>query len=433
VTPGVRVVLDARPLQAPDRAPATAAYLDALLTAFDADPLPGESFAFLLQSDLDDPTERFTNLVVVGRRLLPPTRLLRSGALTVDPFLLGGASLGAAWRAERQGAAGAVYHAVGGAVPLFSRVPTVVTLLDLAAWELPHAFQRGATVRFGQRLRAQLLRDAAAVIVGTDAVAAAARRLLRIRRARIHIVPLAPRDEFRAAARSAAVAALAAADANPGGHSEGTGADHRAERERLGLPARYFVYSGRYDARHDLATLLRALADLAAAGRPAVLPADVPWPPRVLLVGAPPDDRAALARAAAREGVGDTLAYAPALEPARLATLVAGARAALLPVVSEAAGLPVIEAVAAGTPVVASAVGALPEIVGSAGILVEPRDSRRLAVALATAWADDRVHGRLAAAARERAEADERTWRDVARDTRAVYAAAGVPRSERAA
>jgi glycosyltransferase involved in cell wall biosynthesis len=432
VTPGVRVILDARPLQAPDRAPATAAYLDALLAAFDADPLAGESFAFLLQSDLDDPTERFTNLAVVGRRLLPPTRLLRSGALTVDPFLLGGASLGAAWRAERQGAAGAVYHTVGGAVPLFSRVPTVVTLLDLAAWELPHAFQRGTAVRFGQRLRAQLLRDATAVIVGTDAVASAARRLLRIRRDRLHVVPLAPREEFRAAAQGGA-RRLTAAEETPGRWSAGTGEDHRAERERLGLPERYFVYSGRYDARHDLATLLRALADLGAAGRPPVLPDDVPWPPRVLLVGAPPDDRAALARAAAREGVGDTLAYAPALEPARLAALVAGARAALLPVVSEAAGLPVIEALAAGTPVVASAVGALPELVGAAGILVEPRDPGRLGVALATIWADDRVHGRLAATARERSEADRRTWLDVARDTREVYAAAGVPRSERAA
>jgi glycosyltransferase involved in cell wall biosynthesis len=429
VTPGVRVVLDARPLQAPERAPVTAAYLDALLAAYDADPLAGESFAFLLQSDLDDPTDRFTNLTVVGRRMLPPTRLLRSGALTIDPFLLGGASLGAAWRAERQGAAGAVYHAVGGAVPLFSRIPTVVTLLDLAAWELPHAFQRGATVRFGQRLRAQLLREAAAIIVGSDAVAGAARRLLRIRRDRIHVVPLAPREEFRAAAARHA----GAAGDSPGRRSEGVGEDHRAERERLGLPARYFVYSGRYDARHDLATLLRALADLAAAGRPAVLPEDVPWPPRVLLIGAPPDDRAALARAAAREGVGETLAYAPALEPARLATLVAGARAALMPALSEAAGLPVIEALAAGTPVVASAVGALPELVGPAGILVEPRDAGRLGVALATIWADDRVHGGLAAAARERSEANRRTWLDVASETRAVYAAAGVPRSERAA
>ena len=50
---GVRVVLDARPLQEPERAPLTAAYLDGLLGAFDAAPLAGESFALLLRSDLD--------------------------------------------------------------------------------------------------------------------------------------------------------------------------------------------------------------------------------------------------------------------------------------------------------------------------------------------------------------------------------------------
>ena len=40
--PGVRVVLDARPLQEPDRAPLTALYLDGLLGAFNAAPLSGE-------------------------------------------------------------------------------------------------------------------------------------------------------------------------------------------------------------------------------------------------------------------------------------------------------------------------------------------------------------------------------------------------------
>jgi glycosyltransferase involved in cell wall biosynthesis len=182
------------------------------------------------------------------------------------------------------------------------------------------------------------------------------------------------------------------------------------------------VYAGRFDARQDLETLLRALARLAAAGRPDDLPAEAPWPPRVLLVGASPEDRASLARAASREGVGDTLAYAPHLPDERLAALVRGARAAILPAISDAAGLPALEAIACGTPVVASAVGALPEIVGSAGIVVEPRDPERLASALATAWSDEPVYGRLAAAARERAETDRRTWDDVADATRRVYA-----------
>jgi glycosyltransferase involved in cell wall biosynthesis len=414
--PGVRVVLDARPLQEPDRAPLTAGYLDGLLEAFDAEPLAGESFALLLRSDLDDPTTRFTRLDVVGRRLLPPTHLLRSGALTVDAFVLSGASVGAAWRADAGGAAGAVYHAVGGVVPLATGLPLVVTLLDLAPWELPNAYQRNLASRFGQRLRGRLLRDAAAVIVGTETVAVAARRLLHLRRDRLRVIPLAPRPAFAFWPGDGVGPARARTDRDAA----------RAERDRLGLPERYLVYSGRYDARQDLASLLRAIEQLAAAGRPDGLAAGVPWPPRVLLVGASPDDRASLARAASRVDVGETLVYAPRLPDERLAALVRGARAAILPALSDATGAAALESIACGTPVIASAVGALPEIVGRAGILVPAREPERLASALATVWTEDPVHARLAAIARERAETERRTWADVAAETRRVYAEVGV-------
>lgn len=423
--PGMRVVLDARPLQDPGRSPATARYLEGLLSACDAAPLAGESFTFLLQSDLDDPTTAFDRLDVAGRRQLPPTRLLRSGALTVDPFLLRGASLGAAWRADRRGAAGAVYHAAAGAPPLLSRLPIVVTLLDLAPSELPEAFLRSPASRFGQQLRVRLIRDAAAVIVGSEAVAKSARRLLRLRAGRVRVVRLAPHPAFVAAG----------ADTTPGGQ----GTDELAgnapntasspgladERTRLGLPDRYLVYFGRFDARHDVATFLRALSDLAARPRPRGLPAGTQWPPRVLIVGASPDDRAALARAAGRLDVGDALVYAPGMPPERLATLVRGARAVVMPAISDAAGLPALDAIAAGVPVVATSVGALPEAVGQAGILVEPRDPGRLSEAIRTAWADDRVHDQLVDSARERAIAAPRSWVDVALETRRIYAEVG--------
>lgn len=407
--PGVRIVLDARPLQDEARAPVTAAYLGSLLEAYAAHPIDGESFAFLLRSDLDDPTEAFTGLEVVGRRLLPPTGLLRSGAQTVDPFLLRGASLGAAWRADRGGASGAVYHTVGaGTLPIAPGLPVVVSLLDLGPWEIPGAFTSGLAARFGRRLRAQQLREAAAIIVGTEAVARAAIRLLRLRPERVHVVALAARDGFTAATGATAI-------------------DATDDIDRAGLvPGWFLVYSGRYDVRQDLATLLEALAGLAAAGRPVRLADAAPWPPRVLFAGATPDDRAALAKAAARVGVGDVLAYAPPMEPARLAALLRASRASLLPVVSEAAGLAAVESIATGTPVIASAVGALPEVVGPGGMLVEPRDPARLAAALRTIWADDRVHDRIAAAARKRAAAGRRTWADVADETRRVYAAVGI-------
>lgn len=408
---GVRVVLDARPLQDPARAPVTAAVLGQLLAALDADPRPGESFAFLLASDRDDPTEAYPHLEVVGRRLLPPTRFLGATALSVDPVLLRGASVGAGWRAERDGAAGTVFYTAAGTLPFGSRIPLVASLLDLAPWELAGRFRRDPVARFGQRLRGRLLRRAAAVVVAGDGPARTARRLVRVPSAAIRVVPLAPRPAFRPHA------------ADGPGAPAGSRAAARREREKLGLGDRYLAYAGRFDVRHDVRTLLAALALLAAEPAPAELPDGVPWPPRVCLVDATPDDRASVSLAAARAGVGDLLWYAPHLPEARLAALVAGARALVHPVRADAAGLPALDALAAGVPVVASAVGVLPEVVGGAGLLVEPGDPARLATALRTAWADDAVHAALVAAVAERPAA-ARTWADVAADLRGVWASA---------
>ncbi len=85
-----------------------------------------------------------------------------------------------------------------------------------------------------------------------------------------------------------------------------------------------------------------------------------------------------------------------------------------------------MEAIAAGVPVIASAVGALPDIVGTAGILVEPGDPARLATAIAAAWSDAEPFPGLVAAAHERA-ATPRTWADVARETRAIWAEVARP------
>ena len=291
--------------------------------------------------------------------------------MTVDPFLLRGAAVGAAWRADRGGAAGAVYHAVGGGpLPIASGLPRRGHAARSRAVGAARTRSGGPSAsRFGQRLRAQILRDAAAVIVGSEATARAARRLLRVRRDRLRVVRLAPRPAF-AAPRARPTASPPAAGL----------------RERLGLPGRATsCCSGRFDARLDLATTARrarapwprrrrrpALGRGVAAGRRGCC-----WSARARRIGRPsPGPR--LAR-----GVGEALAYAPALAvdgPRRRSSAAPGPCSCRC--VSEAAGLPAIEALAAGTPVVASAVGPLPELVGAAGLLVEPRDADRLAVAL---------------------------------------------------
>jgi glycosyltransferase involved in cell wall biosynthesis len=402
---GIRVVIDVRPLQEPERTPTTAAYLQRLLDAFAARPLEGESFVAVLRALRDDPTDALQRggLPVAARRRVPPTaRALRSGGLTVDSFLLRGAEVGTTFRAAEGGARGAVYHTAGGAVPLASRLPVVATLLDLAPWELPQVYARSAAARFGHRLRARILRDATRLIVCSAATAESARRRIHIEPARIAVVPLAADEAFTmdAGTRGAVV------------------------RHRFDLPERYLVYAGLHDARKDIGTLFAALRALRAE-RPAAAGID-PWPPVVVLAGAaaPTESDDGLKRAVARHGVEGMVSLVPPLDAPDLAALEAGARAFVFPAVSEGTGQVVIEALACGIPVIASRTGPLPEIVGSAGIVVEPRDPARLASALRSVWADDRLYAMLAGAARDRARGPRRTWHDVADETRHVYAAA---------
>ena len=394
---GVRVVVDVRPLQEPDRSPLTAAYLDGLLRAFAAAPLEGESFVLLTRNLRDDPSERLAaaGLPIAGNRRLPPTtRVLRSAGLTLDSFLLRAAELGVAVDDEP-----AVFHTAGGAVPLASGLPVVATLLDLAPWELPETYAATAAARFGHRLRVRVLHDAVRVIACSRAVADEARRHLHLPSERMSVIPLAVDDEFREAGAD-----------EPGS---------AATRTRLDLPERYVAFSGRYDARKDVKTLFVALAAIRDDGKP--------QPNVVFAVNAANgDDAELITRGAARYGLSETVRPVIVDGVAERAAVIANARAFVYPALSESTALPVLEALALGVPVICSRTGALPEAVASSGIVVSMRDPRRLAAAIEAIWSGGALAEQLRSQARNRAQSQVRTWSDVARETRAVYAAAAV-------
>lgn len=302
------------------------------------------------------------------------------------------------------GSAGTIFHTAGGAVPLASGLPIVATLLDLAPWELPDRYASTAGARFGHRLRARIMRDAAGVIVASRQTADDVRRLLHVQAERVAVVPLAADAAFHSRA----------AEGDP----------LRRLRTRFDLPEPYIVFAGRYDARKDFTTLFKALSALRQQRPPS---GTREWPPVVVLAGAAGDDHAdspLVGRAARRAGVVDLVRLTPRLDPTDLAALQAGAVAHVQPALSDGTGLAALEALAVGIPVVCTRVGALPEIVGSAGIIVEPRDPGRLATALRAVWEDGAVARQIRRRARERAAGPQRTWRDVAAETRAVYARA---------
>jgi glycosyltransferase involved in cell wall biosynthesis len=434
---GVRVVMDARPMQEPERSPLTADYLDHLLKAFAREPLPGESFVIISRTLRDDPADVLEDegLPVVARRRVPPTtRVFRSAGMTLDSFLLRGAEIGAASSAASgvdddaasdDPAGGAVFHTAGGAVPVASGLPIVATLLDLAPWELPGIYASSAAARFGHRLRARVLHDAARVIVCSRASAETARRRLHLPQERLAVVPLAVDESFRAAGKQP---------------------DAVAEtRARLGIPARYLCFAGRYDARKDMRTLFEALkqvrdryasgqdrgsrarrgsasgANASSEGQPTPAPTIV----FALTVGAP-DEADVVARQIASNGMNELVRLVVPQDAAERARILAGAEAFVYPALSEATALPVLEALSLGVPVICTRAGALPESVASAGIVVAPRDANRLAAAIEAIWDGGSLAEQLRKQAHRRAESMTRTWSDVARETRDVYAAAAL-------
>ncbi|MFD7025196.1 glycosyltransferase [Promicromonospora sukumoe] len=179
---------------------------------------------------------------------------------------------------------------------------------------------------------------------------------------------------------------------------------------------------GRLVERKDVATVLRAIALVAARGGPAV---------ELVAAGGPPADRldedaevVRLRTLAAELGVGDRVRFLGAVAHDDVPALVRDADVVACTPWYEPFGIVPLEAAACGRPVVATAVGGMLDTVvhERTGLLVPPRDPGAVADALLR-LADGPFRRRMGAAARVRAE-HLYGWAAVARQTAQAYAAA---------
>lgn len=74
-----------------------------------------------------------------------------------------------------------------------------------------------------------------------------------------------------------------------------------------------------------------------------------------------------------------------------LPALYNGAFAFLYPSLLEGFGIPVLEAMACGVPVITSNCSSLPEVAGQGGLLVNPRDSQKIAATIVQLENDDNL------------------------------------------
>ena len=300
--------------------------------------------------------------------------------LALDPILLS---------VELAGANLDVYHSTQLSLPARRSYRAVVTIHDLAPLIWPEDYLRLPYARLGHAWQYALAKRADAIIAVSDATRRDIVERLGVPEERVHMVSEAVDDAFA-----------------PPDHDEG----RRVARERFGVPSRYVLYVGQFDARKNVRGLLRAFA--AAADRDKDL--------RLVVVGDLGKLSARLHDALTTERVPrERVIVTGFVDDAALAALYAGAECLLHAALLEGFGLTALESLAAGTPVVGYAGGAVAEVVGGAGLLVRAGDEDALAGAL-TRFLDDPALG-ASLAARTRARAAAFSWDRAADETIAVY------------
>lgn len=263
------------------------------------------------------------------------------------------------------------FHGLNQRVPGVRFRKTVTTFHDLFVltgdYSTPE-FRR----RFAEQAR-RAAQESDAIIAVSEFTARQVEELLKVERARIHVV-----------------------------HH---GADHTAfpagvARENIVLNV------GAVQKRKNIARLVEAFERTPPGWKLALAGSSGYGAPEIL---------ARIANSSRREDI-QVLGYISGTE---LGRWYARARIFAFPSLDEGFGMPVLEAMAAGVPVIAARRAALPEVCGDAAILVDPEDVAAIAAALEHLMTDRIAADQLMDAGRKRAR--EFRWQKAAAETWKVY------------
>jgi glycosyltransferase involved in cell wall biosynthesis len=251
----------------------------------------------------------------------------------------------------------------------FTRVPTVLVVCDLVAFDDALAPQRRAQL-IERATLPWAARRARAITAISQATADDLGRRFPVTLGKTTVTPLA-------------------ADPSFGAHPA---APARAIAARHGIAGPYVLAVGTLEPRKNLPRLIEAFA---------TLPADVRGDHVLALVGAAGWETAGTQRSiAAHAGLVHALGH---VSDADLHGLYRGAALFAYPSLYEGFGLPVLEAMTAGTPVLTSDVSSLPEVAGDAALYCDPLDVGSIRAGLARGLRDRDGAAALAVRGRERA------------------------------
>jgi glycosyltransferase involved in cell wall biosynthesis len=271
-------------------------------------------------------------------------------------------------------------------VPLGGRVPSVVTIHDLAFLEYPEQYPP-MQQRYLEMMTRASVRKACRVITVSEYTGLDVAARLGIPSRKIVVVPNGVSAEFYP--------------------RQGTG-ELDEFRDQLNLPDDFLLFVGTLQPRKNLAGLIRAFAQLPSGER---LP--------LYVVGGEGWMYSEIFDEVQRLGIADEVHFPGYAASETLPLWYSAATAFIYPSFYEGFGLPVLEAMACGAPVVTSNRSSLPEVVGDAGVLTNPDDPDDIASALSELLNDSDKRAALSRSGRERASTF--TWNRTARETARVY------------
>jgi glycosyltransferase involved in cell wall biosynthesis len=288
-----------------------------------------------------------------------------------------------------------VFHGLDQAgIPLFfKRGKYVVTIHDVIPLVLPWAFSLQHRWVLTTAL-ARIRKQAAMVIVPSQAAAEDVVHYLQVEPERIMVIPMGCEPRF---------------------HLSGDLARGAAMRRRYDLPQHYILFVGTLEPRKNVKTLLQAFAQVIA---------ETPRDDLTLVIaggkGWGGEDYMATVEALKLH---DYVRFTGFVDDDHLPDLYRGAQLFVYPSLYEGFGLPVLEAMACGTPVITSNRTSLPEVAGDAALLVDPTQPEALATAMLSIVNDTELRQALRAKGLARAHAF--TWDAAAQQTLAIYRAVG--------
>ncbi|MBX3012369.1 MAG: glycosyltransferase family 4 protein [Caldilineaceae bacterium] len=272
--------------------------------------------------------------------------------------------------------------------PLYSPIPAVITVHDLAFFHWPNFLTKDSAAYYGQIDRA--VRHARHIIVPSENTKQDLIGILGTPDKKISVIYEAANPSFAPLAAEPAQQAMAA---------------------KFKIPTQYILFVSTIEPRKNVDGLLHAYRYL----RDKYNIAEV----GLVLAGSPGwlyEETMALVSELNLE---KHTFFLGRVTDEDLHQLYAGARCHVHPAHYEGFGLPPLEAMACGTPTIVSNVSSLPEVVGDAALLVNPQDNEEIAVAMHRLLTDDELHAELREKGLKRAACF--SWETAAQSTLDVY------------